>query len=277
MSTTGPWWVDGVLVARSGAALRADDSANSVGPGCFTTARISNGRPRFAARHARRLRRDAAGLGLPAVECDFVLRALVETGRAAFGDRDGVVRVQASRDSAGGLQLTAVPRALGPERASWRARRAPFAHEGPMPWSGAKVSNHLLYALAAQSARDAGLDEAILLDRAGYLVEGSRSNILVVDEAGRVSLPDLARGGVAGVAREVLCERAPEIEIRHVPETEMATASELIAINAVRGARPIVSLDGCTVGDGEPGPVARRLDTLLARDDPAGWSPCQGA
>ena len=68
-----------------------------------------------------------------------------------------------------------------------------------MPWSGAKVSNHLLSALASDEARTAGVDEALLLDREGYLVEGSRSNLVVVTRSGETTTQDPSRGGVAGV------------------------------------------------------------------------------
>ena len=132
-----------------------------------------------------------------------------------------------------------------------------------MPWSGAKVSNHLLFVLASDHARSAGCDESLLLDRDGYLVEGSRSNLLIVDQRGGLATPDPARGGVAGVGLEVLLERVPEIAVRHVSGSELATASELIAVNAVRGPKSIVCLDGRDVGDGRPGPVSKQLSACF--------------
>jgi branched-subunit amino acid aminotransferase/4-amino-4-deoxychorismate lyase len=138
-----------------------------------------------------------------------------------------------------------------------------MVHEGPMPWSGAKVSNHLLFALAGEHARATDCDEALLFDRDGYLVEGSRSNLVVVGEAGAISTPDLARGGVAGIGLEVLREQTAEIGVREIAQTEITRAREIIAVNAIRGPKPIVSLDGHPVGDGSPGPVARRLGDLF--------------
>lgn len=262
-------WVDGELLPLGAPALRADDSAFSLGLGCYTTARAAGGKIRFLARHVARLVRDARRLGLGDLDATRVTEALETTGGENFppaGAVDGVVRAQASRDAAGALHLTAVPRSAGEEPASWRAEIAVFAHEGPMPWSGAKVSNHLLFALAHEHASRAGLDEALLLDRDGYLVEGSRSNVIVVCADGQVATPDLARGGVAGVGLDVLRERAPEIAVRHIAGSELTSAQELIAVNAVRGARAIACLDGRDIGDGTPGPVATRLDALLAHD-----------
>jgi hypothetical protein len=45
-----------------------------------------------------------------------------------------------------------------------------------------------------------------------------------------------------------------------------ATAAEIIALNAVRGALPITRLEGRPVGGGKPGPWPRRLAEALASD-----------
>lgn len=263
----GQCWVDGALLPLDQAALPATDSAASHGRGCFTTARFCAGRARFGARHAARLARDARRLGLGELDIDKILLALAETGRANFGcTSEGIVRVQSSRDESGASHLVAVPRLLGAEPSAWRACTAPFAHEGPMPWSGAKVTNHLLFALASDHARASGMDEALLFDRTGMLVEGARSNIVAVGSDGVPATPDLERGGVAGVALEVLRERAPEIGMRNLTAPWLADAREIIAINAVRGARAIIELDHRRVGDGIAGPVARRLEKLFDED-----------
>jgi len=267
MSASGlPCWVDGQLLPPGAPVLPADDSAFLEGRGCYTTARIRGGRALWADRHARRLERDARRLEIGEVDPEQVLRALTELGRAAFSQGEGIVRVQASRSSRGQLHVVGIPRELGPEPRCWAARIAPFPHEGPTPWSGAKVTNHLHPALAAASAREAGLDEALLLDSHGYLVEGARSNLVLVGPTGTPATPDLARGGVAGIAREILCERVAGLECRDIDGSELRRARELIAVNAVRGARPIVCVDGTDVGDGEPGPWARRLDDILSAE-----------
>jgi D-alanine transaminase len=264
MQEPGPCWIDGRLVDRRAAALSVTDSALTSGRGCYTTARYTRGEIRFLRRHAARLVRDARTLSIGPVSADRVCEALLAVAVGAFGATgDGVVRVQASRDGDGGVHLYAVPRLAGPEPASWRAVRAGFPHEGPMPWSGAKVTNHLLYALAAEVARARDANEALLCDRDGYLVEGSRSNLLWVDGDGELCTPDPSRGGVAGIGLAVLRERAPEIRVRHLPASRLQESRELIAVNAVRGPRSIVELDGQPIGDGRPGPVAARLRALF--------------
>ena len=211
----------------------------------------------------RRLRRDARTLEIGQVDEAEVVRAFDEIARAVFGAGDGVVRLQASRDGEGRLHLVGIPRQLGEEPETWRAIIAPFAHEGQTPWPGVKVSNHLLSALAGASARAAGVDEALLVDRDGHIVEGSRSNLCVAS-GNTLATPDLARGGVAGIAREIACERLPDLVVRDIDLEEVRAADELIALNSVRGARPIVSLDGRPIASGKPGLWSQRLADVFA-------------
>jgi branched-subunit amino acid aminotransferase/4-amino-4-deoxychorismate lyase len=176
------------------------------------------------------------------------------------------VRVQASRDGEGRLHLVGVPQPLGPDPAEWSAILVRPPHDGGGLAPGLKVSSRLTLALAGDAARGAGADEALLLDAAGRLVEGARSNIVVVAAGAGPVTPPLDTGAVAGIARDVVLERVPEIAERDVTAVELGGAAEIIAVNAVRGARPITRLEDAAVGDGRPGPWAERLATALARD-----------
>jgi D-alanine transaminase len=259
-------WADGELLPLDIPVVRADDSAYAEGRGCYTTVRIAAGRPRHGERHARRLVHGAADLGLGQLESASVLRALAELSKAAFDDGDGIVRLEVSRDGDGRLHLIGVPRELPPEQAEWRAILAPFLHPGPGPRAGVKVTSRLRLALASEMAREAGADEALLLDNNGWLVEGARSAIVVVTARGEARTPPLFRGAVASVARAVSLERLAGLAERDVGRAELAAAREIVAVNAVQGARAVTRLDDQPVGDGRPGPFARQLAAVLAED-----------
>jgi branched-subunit amino acid aminotransferase/4-amino-4-deoxychorismate lyase len=259
-------WIDGRLAPLDRPVVRADDSAFSEGRGCFTTLRVVGGRSRFADRHARRLQHSARELRIGEIDPAHLLRAFEELAKAAFADGDGVLRFQVSRDGEQRLHVVGLPRAAGAERSQWSAIVAPFAHEGPTPYGGQKVSSRLLHALASEAAREAGADEAVLFDAAGRLVEGSRSNLLVSTAVGALSTPPLERGAVDGIARQVVLERIPEVAEVDVSRAQLSAAREIIAVNAVRGARPITELDGRPVAEGRAGPWARRLSSALESD-----------
>jgi branched-subunit amino acid aminotransferase/4-amino-4-deoxychorismate lyase len=264
VSPPGWIWVDGELLDSDTAVVGADDSAFSGGRGCYSTGRFEGGRIRFGDRVVRRLARDARALGLGEVDEAFSLTGMLALGGAHFGDGEGAVRLQASRDGGGSLRVVGVARPLGPEPAEWRVISPPFPHEGPAPYAGAKVTSHLRFAMARDLAVGAGVDEAALFDAEGFLIEGARSNFVLALRDGSLATPGLQRGGVAGVAREILLERLPEIAEMEVHRSAVAEARELVAVNAVRGARPVVELDGHPVGDGSPGPAALRLQEVLA-------------
>jgi branched-subunit amino acid aminotransferase/4-amino-4-deoxychorismate lyase len=214
----------------------------------------------------RRLLRAAKDLGIGELDAALARRAFDELTAACFGDRDGVVRLQASRDAVGQLHLVGLPRPLGDEPAEWSAIVVRIPHDGAGLAPGLKVSSRLTMALAGDAAREAAADEALLLDPADHLVEGARSNVVVVNARGTPTTPPVARGAVSGIARGVALERVPELVEGEISASELRAAGEVVALNAVHGARPITRLDGAPVGDGRHGPWARRLAAALADD-----------
>jgi branched-subunit amino acid aminotransferase/4-amino-4-deoxychorismate lyase len=95
------------------------------------------------------------------------------------------------------------------------------------------------------------------------LVEGSRCNLIVVGADGLPAAPADDLGAVTGIALEVVLERLPEIGRRVITREELRTAGELIALNSVRGVRPITRLDDDAVADGSPGPWAARIHSVF--------------
>lgn len=230
--------------------------------GCFSTARWSGRGVRFLAHHLARLGRDAATLGLGTPDEAELQRAYETLGRAAFGARPGIVRLALLGTADGRRALVGRARGLGPDPPAWRAVTAPFPHEDAPAPNGAKCWRRPLYARAAAFAEAAGGDEALLFDRQGRLVEGSRTNLVSAGVDGRPVAPPEARGAVAGIALSIVADRLA-LTRRDRSRDELPALHELVAVNAVRGARPIVELDGRPVGDGRPGPLARRLQATL--------------
>ena len=217
---------------------------------------------RYGERVAARLVRDALQLGLGALDPALCLATLEDAAREAFGATEGIVRLEARGGAGGGAELVPGVRPLGPEPALWSAVVAPEPHEGPGPFSGAKRSGWPCIERARAAAAAAGVDEALLLDGAGRLVEGGRSSLVVVRSDGAAATPPLASGRVRSVALEIALE-ALRIAEGDVTLAELRAAREIVALNAVRGARAIVRLDGHPVGAGAPGPLAGSLQTVL--------------
>ncbi len=212
-------------------------------------------------RAAERLVRDAAALGLGALDAERCLSELVRLGSFRFGTAQGIVRLEAGRGADGAAELIGSTRPVGPEPRVWSAIAA--HHAGPAWAIGAKLARPDVEA-AREAARAAGADEALMFDSADRLVEGARSNLIAVLEDGALVTPPPALGAVRGIALDVLRETLPEIAERELRRADLAAVRELIAVNAVRGARAIARLDGAPVGFvTAPGPVCERLAAIL--------------
>jgi D-alanine transaminase len=120
--------------------------------------------------------------------------------------------------------------------------------------------------LAKTAARAAGAYEAWLVDRDGRVTEGSSTTAWIVDGEGKLVTRDLDNAILPGVTRRILMQVAesaqmPVVQRRFtVPEAQGAREAFITA--ATLGALPVVEIDGRRIGDGTPGPVARRLHEL---------------
>ena len=255
-----PIWADGRVRPPGSPAVSADDSAFREGRGAYTSALVRRGEVRLLDRHVARLQRSARALGFEAPGGSVLEQAFRELARAAFGLGDGVVRMQVSED-ARGTRVTGLPRALGADRSHWRAITAPIVHPGPSPLPGHKLTHRLEFALAGEAASRASVDEALLLDRHGRFVEGSRSNLVVEDASGNWLTPPAERGAVAGLALEVLRESAP-IRERDLGPADLRAARGVCLTNAVRGARALAELDARPLGAAGDRLASRIADVL---------------
>ncbi len=258
------YWINGRLVPRELPTLPAHGAALLSERGCFTTARAVGGRVLYARRHAARLARDAENLGIGSLDTGVALEALHVLARAAFGVGEGQVRLQAGRDDHGNLHLLGIPAPLGDDPSIWTATTATELHPGPSPTRGAKCTARDTFEQARCQAKRHGAQEALFCDRTGYLVEGARSNLFAVLDSGRLITPPLKRGGVRGVARAILLEHLSDASECDLHADELPALRELIAVNALRGARPILAVDGKPVGSACPGAEAARLARVLA-------------
>ena len=123
-------------------------------------------------------------------------------------------------------------------------------------------------ALAAQEARDRGFDEAIFLNEAGHVAEGSAMNIFLVRK-GRLVTPDLSQGILEGITRDTVMALAREIgvhtETRTVDRTELYVADEVFLCGTAAQVAPVTAVDERLVGDGRPGPLTLRLQESYDR------------
>ena len=255
--------------------------------GVYTTVRVCDGRLLRLAQHVSRLARDAERLGLPQPDRLVIEAQALAVVGGGLGLGSGVLRIEWSRpDEPGGADgtspdaaaragsastfaLHATIRPLGPEPRTWRAATAKTRHPGPEDRANTKAVDVPAWDAARAEREAAGVDEMLLFDRAGRLVEGSRTNLIVVAGDGGISTPARNLGPVEGLGLEIVRASLGADALREsdtIDRAVLRAAAELIAVNAVRGAVAIVELDGSPIAEGREGATALRLRSLFAGD-----------
>ena len=120
--------------------------------------------------------------------------------------------------------------------------------------------------MAKMIAKAAGADDAWMVDPDGQITEGSSNNAYIVTKDGVIVTRQLSNDILHGITRKAVLRLAEEaqmkIEERPFTPTEAYGAAEAFSTSASSFVMPVVSIDGNKLGDGTPGPVARRLREL---------------
>jgi branched-chain amino acid aminotransferase len=118
-----------------------------------------------------------------------------------------------------------------------------------------KSLNYLNNVLARIEANDRGADEALFLDLTGHVAEATVDNFFIVVDRKLVTPPTSTN--LKGITRETVIELAGELGIRteERPFTlfDVWTAREAFMCGTMAEVVPVVSVDGRTIGAGEPG------------------------
>jgi branched-chain amino acid aminotransferase len=131
------------------------------------------------------------------------------------------------------------------------------------------AANYANGALAKMEAAAGGYEEAILLNAAGMVAEGTGENIFRV-KSGVVSTPPASSGILRGVTRDTVVRLVQEegltFQRTDFSREELFTADELFFTGTAAGIAPIREVDGRQIGDGQYPVVARlraRYDELV--------------
>ena len=103
-----------------------------------------------------------------------------------------------------------------------------------------------------------GIDQAML----GYVTEGAASNIFLVCDDTLLAPPKdhlMLPGITYDLVLELAHANAIPFLVRAIREQELLAAQEIMMTSSTREVLAISTLNGKAVGNGTPGPVARRL------------------
>ncbi len=125
-----------------------------------------------------------------------------------------------------------------------------------------KTVQLLAPSLAKQAAVDAGVDDAWMVEE-GYVTEGTSNNAYIVTEDNVIQTRNLGTEILSGITRTAVLKfaKAAGYTVREAPFTiaEAQAAKEAFITSASAFVMPVVEVDGTTLGNGKPGPVAKEL------------------
>jgi len=120
--------------------------------------------------------------------------------------------------------------------------------------------------LAKTDAVLAGFDEAIMLNHDGTVCEGTGENLFLVKD-GRLYTPPLSDNLLPGITRDCVITLAREelgLEVveRTIDRSELYLADEVFLTGTAAHVTPVGEIDHRPIGDGQPGPITRRIQAL---------------
>lgn len=131
-----------------------------------------------------------------------------------------------------------------------------------------KSLNYLNSVLAKIEANISNADEAICLDKNGFVCEGVAENIFIVRN-GIVSTPPSCTGALPGITAEAVINLARklgyDVKERDITPFELFNAEEVFFTGTAAEIIPVREINMRTIGDGKPGPVTKRLMLEFAR------------
>jgi len=128
------------------------------------------------------------------------------------------------------------------------------------------VSNYTNSILANMEATDDGYDEAVLLDTAGFVSEGSGENIFAIKD-GTVYTPDLSAGALNGITRNTVLHICADLGIpvvqKRITRDECYIADEMFFSGTAAEITPIREYDRIQIGAGERGPLTEKIQSAF--------------
>jgi D-alanine transaminase len=269
-------YVNGRYLRHAEAAVHIEDRGYQFSDGVYEVCGVRDGLLVDEDYHLERLARSlgelriAMPMTLPALR--HVLREVVGRNGISFG----LVYLQVTRGVARrdhpfpnppvrpALVVTA--KRIDPKRIAASVEKGVGVITMPdQRWARRDIKSVSLLAniLAKQAAREAGAYEAWLVDRDGFITEGSSTNAWIIDGEGRVITRPLSADILPGVTRRVLLEAAAregiEVIERAFTVEEARGAREAFISASTAIITPVVRIDDVAIGNGAPGSLTMRL------------------
>lgn len=126
---------------------------------------------------------------------------------------------------------------------------------------GKITGQYITGVLAKREAKVSGYDEALLLDKDGYLAEGSGENLFMVKNGVVKTTPltSILNGITRQTVMEYLAAKGHTVQEARFTRDELWCADEAFMSGTAAEITPIQSVDNRPIGEGRPGKIATQL------------------
>lgn len=132
-----------------------------------------------------------------------------------------------------------------------------------------KSCNYLPNVLMKKEAVDRKLDFVIGIDADGFISESATENIMMVDQQGMLIHPPLdgiLKGTTMVRTFELARENGMSTAVKPISLKDLLAASEVMITGTTLNVLPAVKFEDTTIGNGRPGPIAKKLNELILAD-----------
>jgi branched-chain amino acid aminotransferase len=259
-------YVNGEYSEISKARVSPIDRGLTLGDGLFETIRVRDGKLFRLDAHFARLRNGAKILDIKVPLSDGELTAAMQKLLEMNNMAEARLRLTLTRgEAAHGLVAT------GDEEPTLIIRATPLT---PLPSPvraivsksarrnehsvliRCKCVNYLEGIMAMREAKEAGANEAIVLNCAGRVSEMTICNVFAVKD-GQIVTPPIEEGALPGVMRADVIKHFGVIE-KPLEVDDLLNADEVF-VSSSSGVRPVVEIAGQTIGGGEQGEITTKV------------------
>ena len=269
-------YVNGEYLPEEEATVSIFDRGFLMADGVYEVTSVLGGKLIDFEGHAARLARSLAELEMAQPISHDELLAVHRELVARNGIDNGLVYLQVTRGNPGDRDFVFPDPETTPGTVVMFTQSKPDLIDSPAAAKGIKVISlpdqrwarrdiktvQLLYpSMAKMAAKAAGAGDAWLVED-GKVTEGSSNNVYIVKN-GRIITRELSNDILHGITRAAVlryaAEAQMEVEERAFTIAEAQAADEAFVTSATTFVTPVIEIDGTPLGDGTPGPVARRL------------------
>ena len=270
-------YVNGDYVPENEASVSVFDRGFLFSDGVYEVSAVLKGQLIDNQRHMERLHRSLGELGIPSPATNEQLEAIQYELIRRNNLNEGLVYMQITRgvadrsfdwseDMQPGLFMFTQAKPLIDND---QARNGISVITTPdIRWKRRDIKTVGLLApsMAKMQAKAAGADDAWMVDDAGLVTEGTSNNAFIITPQGSIVTRALSNDILHGITRRAVLALADEnsmtVEERSFTAEEAESATEAFVTSAATFVWPVITINGRDIGDGRPGPLAKRLREL---------------